>query len=273
MTTLAQLVFGADRPDQILLSSGALPEGWLIRYEEALQTAIATSPPDLWHRSLAQAAHWVSVYLPIRLDAASQFGHPNPDTLETLRRLSRFTEMCLFDDLRRGLGQPVVAALSGGEGESNPEAQLVQLSLGQGNPANYTATGATLDQWRHSFVAAWSAVAVTLKSQDEWPKWPFMAAHFASFYWDLWFKQIIPLEQRSDCLFEELSFLPTPVQIMVETMLGHTSRSLDSSGLPMIGKASGKAYLSVRRLVESVLADTAQSAQHPADSASSTPCG
>jgi len=256
MKTLSQLVFGPNRPDQMLMTIGSLPDGWPTQYEHALQVELSDSSCNSWQRSFAQAAHWASMYLPIRLNAAAQLGHPNIDTLKELRRLSSVTERALFADIGRSFLRSVEDALSGGAVCEEPDWQLVYLSLGQGNPVNFVDRGGTLDQWRQSFVAAWDFIGANLRRDDVWPKWSFMAARFASFYWDLWFTQNIQLKDNPSPRADILSRMPVPVQAMFEVIVEQAGSKLNNSGLPVLGAASDNARYSVRRLVEAVLADT-----------------
>ncbi|MDP6044243.1 MAG: hypothetical protein QGG25_01440 [Phycisphaerae bacterium] len=84
---------------QVLLNTGALPEGWAARYLELLAIAKTQyADKDLWPRQFAEAAYCVSVYCPKRYSDWQRLtgGGINLETEQTIREIRWAADDLLF---------------------------------------------------------------------------------------------------------------------------------------------------------------------------------
>jgi len=253
-SNLENLVFGEKRPDTTLLARGFIDPSWFGEYETSLDTELLASTGAKWSRSLVQASHWVSFYLPLRVRIASHTFGKNTDLCERMFNLHIVTEQKLLMNLTTFSDESIVDTLRSESPLASPELEIIRLSLGQGNPGSVISDPSGIKKWKEGFEAQWKLIASDFQRNSYWGKWIVTAVRVASFYWDLLFMQNISLAESSGTDFPTLkSLLPAPTLAIIRTLLHTPSPAIDESGLPIIGSSNRFGRLSVRRLVEPVI--------------------
>ena len=264
---LYELVFSSG-VEQALLQTGRLPESWVPKYLATIQDACSSfDGATVWPKQVFQAFHYSSMYLPLRYDVwATSANTSNSKTERSIAEIRFETEMYLWSSLsgvdrwKRHLASTNEVAF----GKNG--ARLIELCFGDISPVGEIDQSASFRTWKDSYEECLRNIELELKTTDCWPKWIYMAIHFASFYIDLFQSQCIDLvrmaiELEDDTLRTRIDDVIRKLRIEIENdavlnlirlWLSSCSSKRDSSGLPKIGDRRPRTgqFISVRTLSE-----------------------
>jgi hypothetical protein len=253
-TDLYALVFGERRPDLKLISDGALDPEWCRDYEDLLDSALESNLGATWPRTLLQAAHFVSFYLPLRAKVAFATEKADESLKQRVWKLHVSTETKLFANMVAAANSDILRSLEAEHSLDEPSLEMVRLCFGKGNPAVGARDESTVVAWAAGTRATWSLLNPTFAATGAWDKWTAMAARLASFYWDLLLRQTILLPENAMSKIPTLdSCLPASTRSVIHVMLYPNASELDETGLPLVGAPSPLAEYSMRRAIEPIL--------------------
>ncbi|QDT44763.1 hypothetical protein Pan241w_48790 [Gimesia alba] len=257
---LEELVFGNRQPAGSLVETGTFPTDWCETYCSTLQSAeehLVTS--EFWPRTLFQALHFSSCYLPLRYQVwCSISNSTNSQTQESLGRISFATEAlfwraCMTTDF-----------FDNHDWLNENYRRLFDLSFGEDCPFTLTENVQELKRWYQELQICLEQLNLELKSESAWQKEILIAVHFLSFYVDLYLQRAIQwnksfptsqlraneieqlLAQLSHCISH--SAMISLIRIWLQTV----DSSRDHSGLPLIAsrREQAEAIVSPRTICE-----------------------